>query len=453
MLGSLLSLVTTIIAFVVALFILVSLHELGHFTVARLCGIKVLRFSIGFGKPFWSRKKGDTEWALAPIPLGGYVKMVDTREGEVAPEDLPFAFDKQHPAKRIAVVVAGPLTNLLLAVFLFTIAFSMGITELKPVVGTVEPNSIASRAGFLPGDTIKSINNEEIKEWGDAHSALVFLSNKNLNITVANSEGVSRNLLVDVKKESAAIEELPIKLDIGISPDKITFNIKEITKGSPADKAGLRENDKIIALNGVPVTDWYSWKKTIADLPGAPLAVTYERDHKQTVQTVYLDSEKQSDGKLIGKIGVALALDKAWRKQNSTEYKPSVPQAFVLANQKTYEISHLTLSFFGKMLTGQASFKHVSGPVVIADIAGKTAKDGLKSYISFLALVSVSLGILNLLPIPILDGGHLLYYTVEWIRGKPLSLRVQEMGFRFGLATMLCLMLLAFFNDFTRYFG
>lgn len=453
MLNSMLSLLNTLIAFIVALLVLVSLHELGHFVVARLCGVKVLRFCIGFGKPLWSRKKGDTEWAIAPIPLGGYVKMVDTREGTVSPEDLPFAFDKQHPAKRIAIVVAGPLTNLVLAIFLFAISFSMGVTSLKPIIGMVEPNSIASRAGFLPGDTIKSINNETIKEWSDAQSALLLSTNKNLNIAVVDEAGASRDLVIDVAKESAAVAELPNKLSIGIAPNKITLNVAQVSKGGAADKAGLKQGDKLLAVGEEPITDWFAWKKVIENAPGAPVVLTYERDKKQITQTIYPDSRKEVDGKLVGFIGLAPSQDMAWIKKNSSTYTPNIGQAFVLATEKTYDIAAQTLSFFGKMIVGQASFKYVSGPVAIADIAGKTAKDGLQSYLGFLALVSVSLGVLNLLPIPILDGGHLLYYTVEWIRGKPLSARVQELGFRFGLAAMLCLMLLAFFNDFTRYFG
>ena len=452
--GTLVSLLITLGAFVLALFILVSLHELGHFMVARLCGIKVLRFCIGFGKPFFMRKKGDTEWAIAPIPLGGYVKMVDTREGEeISPEDLPFAFDKQHPAKRIAVVVAGPLMNLLLAVLLFTLSFSMGITTVKPVVGMLEPNTIAARAGFVEGDTITSINGQKITDWGEAHSDFLLSGQKDINITVVGVNGQIRTLVIDAKKEADAIAALPDKLSIGIHPFKLTSVVGYVEKGMAADQAGIKTGDKIISTNGQPVTNWFTWKSLIENSPGAPLDLVYESQGKQYNKTVYLDSLQQSDGRLIGKIGLGFSSDKAWFESISEKTQPGFAGACVLGWSKTVDFAAKTVSFFGKMLTGQASLKYVSGPVAIADIAGKSAMDGLQSYLSFLGLISVSLGVLNLMPIPVLDGGHLVYYIIEWVRGKPLSLRVQELGFRFGLAAMLCLMLLAFFNDFTRYFG
>ncbi len=451
--SALISLLITLGAFVLALFILVSLHELGHFVVARLCGVKVLRFCIGFGKPFFMRKKGDTEWAIAPIPLGGYVKMVDTREGDVIPEDLPFAFDKQHPAKRVAVVVAGPLMNLLLAVVLFTLSFSMGVTTVKPVVGMLEPNTIASRAGFAVGDTITSINGQKISDWGEAHSAFLLSNQKNMDVTVVGVNGQTRNLLIDVNKEASAIAALPDKLTIGIHPFKLTTVVGFVEKGMAADLAGIKQGDKIISTNGRPVTDWFAWKTLIENSPGAPLNLEYESQGKRYHKTVYLDSLQQPDGRLTGKIGLGFSSDAAWFESISEKSQPGFVGACVLGWNKTVDFAAKTVSFFGKMLTGQASLKYVSGPVAIADIAGKSAMDGLQSYLSFLGLISVSLGVLNLMPIPVLDGGHLVYYIIEWVRGKPLSLRVQELGFRFGLAAMLCLMLLAFFNDFTRYFG
>ena len=392
------SLLQTILAFLFAILLLVSVHELGHLLVARWCGIKVLRFSVGFGSPFYTKKWRNIEWCLAPIPLGGYVKMADTRESEVAPEDLPYAFDKQHPLKRIAVVVAGPLTNLILAVVLYALAFDMGgVTEIRPYVGTVHSPSIAASAGFQAGDQIVSL---------------------------------------------------------GISAYQLINQIGMVQPHSAAAKAGLKVGDQIIAVNGIATPKWEDWSKVVRENAGRNLKIAYVRQN-HTFQTTLLPEsvELPNRGQIIGRAGVAAAIDKAWEDKVRHHYDVGMVESLKLGCERTVKYSTMTLQFFGKLVLGQASLSHISGPLTIADVAGQTVQIGWQPYVEFLALVSISLGVMNLLPIPVLDGGHLVYYTVEFLCGRPLSKRIQELGLRFGLAIMLMMMMLAFFNDITRLFG
>ncbi len=443
----------TLFAFVTAIVILVSLHEFGHYLVARWCGVKVLRFSVGFGKPFFTRKRGDTEWCLAPIPLGGYVKMVDTREGNVAEADLPYAFDRQHPAKRIAIVVAGPLTNLLLAVLLYGASFSFGVTDIRPWVGTVDPASVAAKAGFQPGDRIRSVNQKPVADWGSAQTEIILnLDAGKVVVAVETAAGEPAERVFDIANtaESAAVARN--SGDIGMVPYKITNRIGVVEPGGAAAAAGLRVGDELLAIDGRPVAPWSDWVEQVRASAGRKLTVTYSRDGV-TQQTELRPQSANENGQIIGRVGVGAQRDKAWDAQIRHRYVPDIGTAFAMGAQKTWDYSVLTLQFFGKLLLGQASVSHISGPLTIADVAGKTAAIGLQSYIEFLALVSVSLGILNLLPIPVLDGGHLLYYALEWLRGRPVSERVQQIGLRLGLTLMLMLMLVAFFNDITRLFG
>ncbi|WP_416191533.1 RIP metalloprotease RseP [Neisseria sp. CCUG12390] len=444
----------TLLAFIVAILILVSLHEFGHYIVARWCGVKVLRFSVGFGKPFFTKKRGDTEWCLAPIPLGGYVKMVDTREGNVAEEDLPYAFDKQHPAKRIAIVAAGPLTNLALAVLLYGLSFSFGVTEIRPYVGMVEPASIAAKAGFQPGDKIRSVNGTEVSEWGDAQTEMVLnVEAGKVAVDVQTASGQAVTRVIDAAGTPEAGKIAQNNGNIGLWPFKITNRIGHVAENSPAQQAGLKEGDRLISANGREIGEWAAWAELFRNSPGQKLDVVYERGGRTFQTALRPDTVELKDGTLAGRVGVAAQRDEAWDKQVRHEYTPSVGQAFKMGWDKMVGYSATTLEFFGKLVTGNASTSHISGPLMIADVAGRTAALGLQSYLEFLALVSISLGIMNLLPVPVLDGGHLVYYTAEWIRGKPLSERIQAIGLRFGLAAMLMLMMLAFFNDINRFFG
>lgn len=444
----------TLLAFIFAILILVSLHEFGHYIVARLCGVKVVRFSVGFGKPFFSRKRGDTEWCLAPIPLGGYVKMVDTREGEVAQADLPYAFDKQHPAKRIAIVAAGPLTNLALAVLLYGLSFSFGVTEIRPYVGTVEPDTIAARAGFQSGDRIQSVNSTPVADWGSAQTEIALnLEAGKVAVAVQTASGAQTVRTIDAAGTEEAGKIAKNQGYIGLMPFKITTVIGGVEKGSPADKAGLKTGDKLTAADGKPITSWQEWANLTRQSPGRKIALTYERDGQARTADIRPDTVERSDKTLIGRVGLLPQSDKAWDRQIRRNYRPSVVHAFGMGWEKTVSYSWTTVKFFGKLISGNASASHISGPLTIADIAGQSAELGLQSYLEFLALVSISLGVLNLLPVPVLDGGHLVFYTAEWIRGKPLGERIQNIGLRFGLALMMLMMAIAFFNDITRLLG
>lgn len=444
----------TLLAFIFAILILVSLHEFGHYIVARLCGVKVLRFSVGFGKPFFSKKRGDTEWCLAPIPLGGYVKMVDTREGEVAQADLPYAFDKQHPAKRIAIVAAGPLTNLALAVLLYGLSFSFGVTEIRPYVGTVEPDTIAARAGFQSGDRIQSVNSTPVEDWGSAQTEIALnLEASKVAVAVQTASGAQTVRTIDAAGTEEAGKIAKNQGYIGLMPFKISTVIGGVEKGSPADKAGLKTGDKLTAADGKPITSWQEWANLTRQSPGRKIALTYERNGQARTADIRPDTVERSDKTLIGRVGLLPQSDKAWDRQIRRNYRPSVVRAFGMGWEKTVSYSWTTVKFFGKLISGNASASHISGPLTIADIAGQSAELGLQSYLEFLALVSISLGVLNLLPVPVLDGGHLVFYTAEWIRGKPLGERIQNIGLRFGLALMMLMMAIAFFNDITRLLG
>ena len=448
------SLLYTVVAFIIAILILVSLHEFGHYIVARWCGVKVVRFSVGFGKPFFTKKRGDTEWCLAPIPLGGYVKMVDTREGSVTEADLPYAFDKQHPFKRILIVAAGPFTNLALAVLLYGLSFSFGVTEIRPYIGIVEPASIAAQAGFKPGDKVLTVNGTAVNQWSDAITEIVLnLESGKIDVAVQEESGRQAHRVLDLAGTPQATAIVQQKLNLGLYPFRSTNRLGMVAPDSPAAKAGLKKDDVILSVNGNKQGDWLAWSEHIRNHPGAKLTIEYQRGQAVNTVQLYADSIELPDGKLIGRAGFAPQPDEVWQKKISHHYQPGVGEAFKMAAEKTYGYTVLTIKFFGKLLTGQASLSHLSGPVTIADAAGKYASLGLQSYMEFLALISVSLGIMNLLPIPVLDGGHLVYYAAEWVRGKPLSERVQMMGMRVGLMAMLALMLLAFFNDITRLFG
>ena len=443
-----------LVAFVVAILILVSLHELGHFIVARWCGVKVIRFSVGFGKPFWKKQVGDTEWCLAPIPLGGYVKMVDTREGEVAPADLPYAFDKQPPLKRIAIVAAGPLVNLLLAVFLYAASFSLfGVTEIKPWVGTVLPNSLAAKSGFEAGDKIRSVNGQTIQDWMQAQTEITMaLKSGDVNVSVENAAGQTQNRVIVTKNEDVAIDAAAQGQGIGLMAMKISNSIGEVIQNSAASRAGLKAGDVIVSAEGQGIGGWSDFVQLIQTSPGKDLRLDVLRN-RQLLHVVMRPDSIDQGTQLVGKAGLAPAPDQAWAEQVRSQRDVSVMDGFVLGAQRTWQYSTLTLKFFGKMLIGEASIKSISGPVTIGEIAGKSAMLGWEAYIQFLAIISVSLGVMNLLPIPVLDGGHLVYYIIEWVRGKPLSEQIQIWGLKIGLCIMGLFMLVAFFNDFTRIFG
>jgi len=439
------------LAFVVALGVLVTVHEFGHFWVARRLGVKVLRFSVGFGKPLWSRRSrdGETEYVIAGIPLGGYVKMLDEREGEVAPEELHRAFNNKPVATRIAVVVAGPLFNLLFAALVFWVVFVSGVHGVRPLVGGTEPGSVAARAGFVSGDEILKVNDQSSPTWDTVRLAAfnAALDHARLVMEVRGADGAVSERTIDLSASSKAVEPADILKDLGFQAWTPPAVLGRIKPGSPAAKSGLREGDRVTAVDGKPIGDWLDWVKYVRDHPDQWIKTQVERGG-QTVTVRVRPAAKEIRGKVYGQVGVRLpdgALDKldAVRRYGPLE-------AAGAAVHRTWEMSALMLRVLGAVATGHASLDNISGPLTIAQYAGESASLGLVEYLGFLGLISVSLGVLNLLPIPILDGGHLMYYLIELVKGSPVSEQAQALGQRVGIFLLLMLMGLAFYNDFMR---
>ena len=449
------TLVWTVLPFVVALGLLVLVHELGHYLVARLCGVKVLRFSIGFGRPLltWKVGKDQTEWALSMIPLGGYVKMLGEVEGEeVAPDELDRAFNRKPVWQRFSVVAAGPLFNLVFAVLLVWAIDLYGVSDLRPYIApTSDTSTPIARAGVEPGDLVLSIDEREVSSWRDVTWALTeaALDREALRLRVRSSDGEVHQRRVDLKDfniddagKRGAIVGMGLRL---WQPTLVT--LVDVLPDGAAARAGFQKGDKIIAVNGIAVdvedrtiNPLKEFTDKIGASAGLDLTVTVLRDGRAL--DLPLTPEKSPEGRGLAKF--VLGAD-----QVTIRYGPI--EAIAHATGKTSDLVVITFKGIGKLITGQLSFsKNVFGPITIADFAGKAAKSGLETFIEFLALISVSLGVLNLLPIPVLDGGHLLYYAVEFIKGSSLSNNVKEIGQRIGLALLLILMVFAFYNDIHR---
>ncbi len=446
---------TTFFAFIVAIVVLVAFHEYGHYWVARLCGVKVLRFSIGFGKVLYSKKfaGGETEWSISAIPLGGYVKMLDEREGEVKTEDLPRAFNRQPVLKRMAIVVAGPVANLILAIALYWLLFMYGVPGLKPVLGNIAPDSPAAKAQLQMRQTIVSINGIDTPSWQDVRWVLLDAVLKgdgaDLKVTTPEEDVLLRKM--DISSLSAADLDSDFLGKLGMQPYQpiVMPVIGKLISGGAALKAGLNEQDKILRVNGEKIDNWEKWVEVIRSNPAVNLHLDIEREGHLVNIDLTPDSVMEGD-KQIGKIGAAPFINQQEFDALFIEVRYGPFKAMGQAVNKTWEISVVSLKMMGRMILGQVSLKNLSGPVTIADYAGQSAQIGLSAYLSFLALISISLGVLNLLPVPLLDGGHLLYYTVELIKGSPVSEWLWEAGQKVGMALLFTLMALALFNDFSR---
>ena len=449
------SLLHTLLAFVLALGALVIVHEYGHYLVARLCGIKVLRFSVGFGATLWSRRFGrdQTEWVLAAVPLGGYVKMLDEREGEVAPHELARAFNRQNVWRRCIVVVAGPVANFLFAILLYWLLFMHGVQEARPIVAAPPPHTPAASAGFEAGETIRAINGDPVASWQDVRWRMLQLA---LEHQRARVEVLNRNHQLNWRTiDMASLDTEQIEGDtlalIGLKlyRPQIKPVIGEIVSGGVAERAGLQAGDQILAADGKPVVSWDDLVRVVRSHAGTELRLVFRRG-EQRRELALVPESVQQDGTTIGRIGAAARLDREEMDALVTVVRYGAADAFVKAAQKTWDTSVFSLKMLGRMMVGQVSWKNLSGPVTIADYAGQSAQLGLVSYLGFLALISISLGVLNLLPIPLLDGGHLMYYTIEIFKGSPVSDRVMEIGQKLGLALLLVLMAFAFYNDINR---
>jgi regulator of sigma E protease len=448
-------LLNTVVAFIVALGVLIVVHEYGHYLVARLCGVKVLRFSVGFGRPLalWRRGRDRTEWVIAAIPFGGYVKMLDEREGAVAPEELHRAFNRQSVWRRLAIVIAGPAFNLAFAVLVYAGLFMYGLPEARPVLAEPPPGSVAAAAGLHSEDTVQAVEGVPITTWQELRWRVLqaALQRESLRLEVQTGRGNLAQATLDLRGyptdevETDALERVGLRL----YRPPLEPVIGQIVAGNPAERAGLAPGDRIVRAGDKRIETWDNLVAEIRAHPGKVLQLLVESDGK--TRMVELTPESVAAGEQrIGRIGAAPFIPPAHAEKMLVTVRHGFFGSLAKAVAKTWDISTFSLKMLGRMLTGEVSWKHLSGPVTIADFAGQSAQAGWISYLTFLALISISLGVLNLLPIPLLDGGHLMYYAIEIVKGSPVSDRAMELGQRVGLALLLVMMAFAFYNDLNR---
>lgn len=446
---------TSLLAFLIAIVVLVVFHELGHYWVARKCGVKVLRFSVGFGKVLYSKRFGDgeVEWVISAIPLGGYVKMLDEREGAVSEDELPRAFNRQAVIRRMAIVVAGPLANLLLAIALYWGLFIYGVPGMKPVLGEIEPFSPAAVAQLQSEQIIISVNGKETPSWQDVRWRLLdlVLQGGAAEIALRTAQGNVLIRALDLSSLSPGDLDGDFMQKLGLQPFQPPLRpvIGDLLDAGVAHQAGIQSGDNVLRVNGRQIARWEDFVEQVRSHPGLPLQLEVDRAGKLLLINVTPAIVYEGD-KQIGKIGAGPQIDTQAFDALLTEVRYPPLAALTEALRKTWETSVVSLQMMGKMVMGQVSLKNLSGPITIADYAGQSAHIGLGAYLSFLALISISLGVLNLLPIPLLDGGHLLYYMVEMIKGSPVSDRVWEIGQNVGIALLVTLMALALYNDISR---
>lgn len=459
----------TIFAFIITIGVIVTIHEYGHFQVARWCGVKVLRFSIGFGKPLWRKTFGadKTEFVLAAIPLGGYVKMLDENElkaerevGDAVAEpqphysetDLARAFNRQSVYKRIAIVLAGPAANLLLAILIYWLLFMQGVVGMRPIIGQVETNSIAAQANFAPGEMIKSIDGEAVSTWTEASWALLgaALENKTVEITAMNesNELHIHKLNLEGQGENAEVHILK-KIGLEIFRPNVPPIIESVLPEGAAQAAGLLADDEVLSIDGVRTEAWKDVVIVVKASAGRDLQFKVARQQETLIVTVTPKAVKENNID-VGKIGAAVKVDKAQLDAILVKKHYSTLGSLGKAVNKTWETSVFSLKMMWYMVTGKTSWKGISGPVTIATYAGESAGLGVKAFIGFIALVSISIGILNLLPIPVLDGGHLMYYIAEIIKGSAVTEQTMLLGQKIGFGLLGMLMILAIFNDINR---
>ncbi|MCG8369057.1 MAG: RIP metalloprotease RseP [Proteobacteria bacterium] len=448
------SVLINLLSFLVAISVLVAVHEYGHYIVGRWAGMKVLRFSIGFGRPIWSRRSGrdDTEYCIAAIPLGGYVRFLDSREGPVAPEDEGRAFNHRPIPWRIAVLLAGPFFNFLFAILAYWVLFMPGVMVLKPAIGEVVPDSYADRAGLRFGDRIVEVGGEPVDDWESALVAILdsMVATGKVPLELEHEGGGHRRAVLDVGGDASRLTEPGVLFDgLGFSIWQPPAAVGSLTAGAPAEGAGIRTGDRITAVDGEPTPTWNALLAAVRDRPGETVDVEYVRRGYASTVTLTLDEEGSGENRR-GIIGIGLP-------ETSADYyflrTYSLTGSLNAAVAKTWTSTLFTVRMLGRMVTGDVSFRNISGPINIAQFAGESAERGLSYFLGFLAIISISLGVLNLLPIPVLDGGQIVYQLAEAVKGSPLTDRAQIIGQQIGIFALLLLMSFAFYNDIARILG
>lgn len=441
-------------AFIVALGVLITVHEFGHFWVARRCGVRVERFSVGFGRALWRRTdRQGTEYVLAIIPLGGYVKMLDERVEAVAPEFRHQSFNNKKIWQRAAIISAGPIANFIFAIFAYWLIFVIGVPTVRPVVANVTANSIAAQSNISPGMELKSVAGIETPDWDSVRMALIGeIGDDQTTVGVApfGSNNVVEKTL-NLRQWKFDPEKQDPVVSLGMIPrgPQIESVLQEVQPDSAAQKAGLQAGDRIVKVDGQILESWQSFVIQVRDNPGKPIRLEVERGGSPVALTLTPDTKSAGKGKIQGFAGVVpkvVPLPDEYK--TIRQYGPFV--AFYEAGDKTWQLMKLTVSMLGKLITGDVKLNNLSGPISIAQGAGMSAEYGLVSYLTFLALISVNLGIINLFPLPVLDGGHLLFLAIEKLKGGPVSERVQDFSYRIGSVLLVLLMGLALFNDFSR---
>jgi len=447
------TLLTTLIAFIVALGVLIVIHEFGHYLVARWCGVKVLRFSVGFGRPLFTRRLGrdQTEWTVSALPLGGYVKMLDEREGEVAAADRHRAFNRQSVYRRFAIVSAGPVANFLLAILVYWVLFMVGVPGIKPVLGHPPAGTPAALAQFETGETIVRIADEPVRTWQDVRWVLLehAVARSSVNVEVHDARNHLSFRQLDLSSLSPDDLDGDFLVKVGLRR-LLPVIVGGVQEGSAAARGGLRIGDEIVGVNGAAVYNWDDLIAAITPQSGKEVALQVRRSG-QDLQVSIVPDAVEVGGRTIGRIGIQP--DAALLEAHRTTVRHGPIEAIGQGVLRTWEVSALSLRMLGKMVVGEVSIKNLSGPITIADYAGQSAQMGWLAYVSFIALISISLGVLNLLPVPLLDGGHLMYYLVEMVKGRPVSDRAMEIGQRIGMALLFTLMAFAIYNDINRLVG
>jgi regulator of sigma E protease len=447
-----------VVAFIVTVGILVVIHEFGHYLVARWLDVKILRFSVGFGRPIWMKRAGrdQTEWAIARIPLGGYVKMADEREGEVSAEDLPRAFNRKPAWARILIVLAGPAANFLFAIVAYWVLFVAGMPGLKPVLGDSVPNTPAAAAGLANGDIITAIGGEPAQTWSDVRWLLLkeAVRHAPTEIVVEDGRGLHSTRSLDLAGLARDDLDRDFLGKLGLRPyrPQAPAVLGRVLPDSAAERAGLRQGDRVRSVNGKAVESWYDFTAQVAPNAGKPIVLVIERDGRNLAITAQPEVVSEG-GARFGRLGVEAPESlKRETERMTTIVRYGPVAALGQAAYKVADLSVFSLKMLGRMVVGDVSWKNLSGPITIADYAGQSVQLGWVASLVFLALVSVSLGVLNLLPVPLLDGGHLVYYFAEILKGSPVSERTMEIGQRVGLALLLGLTVFAFYNDINRLF-